>query len=165
MRIVFLTHAEFDSDGKFLYMFAHVAACFRDVHVMAVHPGSDNEKPSVLLKLQRKLWKIWNKPSVLLKKLQKIWNRGQRFGFLDTLEILSSQPLHTLLVRMNDEQMYERLRALPQPPIMPHPDRVVRVSTFNGPDAEAAIRGLKPDVLVVFGGIGILRKHIFEIAS
>jgi hypothetical protein len=50
VRIVFFTSEGFDSDELFLYMYAHVAASYNDVHIVAVCQGSSGKEGPGLVK-------------------------------------------------------------------------------------------------------------------
>jgi hypothetical protein len=149
MRIVFLTNEKFVPMEYFRYVFAHVAASFPDVHFVAVRLPRAEKNPLAL--------------GILYRKVQKVLWRAQRFGVLHTLELLTSWPLQRLIARRNWQEVDEKLRALPRPPIEPQPEKAVYVETLNGPDAAEAISRLEPDVVIRVSG-GILRRQIFGIA-
>jgi len=143
MRIVFFTSEGFESDELFLYLYANVAASFSDVHIVAVHPRSDTKE----------------RPSLLKRYLRK----ARYMGLTGTLEIFSSYPIQYLIHRRDQREVRAGLRALPRPPVNPHPETAIHVGTVNGPEAVRAIRGLEPDVIIQ-AGAGILRKQVFQIA-
>ena len=95
MRIVFLTNDKFYSSEKFRYMFANVAAAFPDVHVVAVRRPRAEDEP-LLPRLQG--------------EVRKALQRARRFGFLHSLEVLTSLPLQLFIGRRNWEEVDERLR-------------------------------------------------------
>ena len=95
MRIVFLTIDRFYSSEKFRYMFANVAASFPDGHVVAVRRPRAEDKP-LLSRLQG--------------EARKALQRARRFGFLHSLEVLTSLPLQLFIGRRNWEEVDERLR-------------------------------------------------------
>jgi folate-dependent phosphoribosylglycinamide formyltransferase PurN len=149
MRIVFYTTEGFTSNEGFRYMFAHVAASFPDVHVVAVRRPLAKRKPFALRSLYQKGQKI-------------LW-RARRSGVLHTLEFLTSRPLQLLIAQRLWQEVDERMRALPRPPREPQPEKAVYVDTVNGPDAVEAISRLEPDVVIQYNA-GILRRQVFETA-
>lgn len=148
MMVVFLTNENFHMSEKFRYVFAHVAASFREVHVVAVRRSQAENKPFL--------------PRLQGKAREHLW-RARRFGFLHTLEVLTSLPLQLLIGRRNFREMDERLRALGRPTVEPRPEKAVYVETVNGPETVEAISGLEPDV-VIQEAAGILHKQVIEIA-
>ena len=64
MRIVFLTNENFDTNEKFRYIFANVAALFGDIHVLAVRlsaagmGGMGYRRPLSFPNLYRKIRRI-----------------------------------------------------------------------------------------------------------
>ena len=147
MRIVFFTNERSISNEVFLYMFANVAASFDDVHIVAVRSTIDDS--------------FYGSFRGHSEKLRKLWR--SRTNIVNKLEFVSSYPIKRSIGARNERKALAGIRALPRPPIMPQPERVVYVDTVNGPDAEKAISDLKPDV-VIQADAGILRKQIFEIA-
>jgi len=149
MRIVFFTNESFDSSEEFRYMFAKVAASFRDVHVVAVRRSPAEKKPFSLLGAYQ--------------KVRKVLRRGRRFGVVHSLEVLTSRPLQLLIGRRNSREADKSLRELPRPPVEPQPEKARYVETVNGPDAVEAISGLEPDVIIQIKA-GILGRQVFELA-
>jgi methionyl-tRNA formyltransferase len=149
MRIVFFTNENFDSSEEFRYMFANVAASFRDVHVVAVRRSLGETKPFSLLGAYQKVRKV-------------LW-RGRQFGVVHSLEVLTSRPLQLLIGRRNLGEADKSLRELPRPPVKPQPKKANYVETVNGPDAVEAISRLEPDVIIQIKA-GILRRQVFELA-
>jgi hypothetical protein len=84
MRIVFLTREGFDSLQTFRYMFAHVAASFPDVHIVAISRSQAENKPFL----------PW-----LQDKVRTLLWKAQRFGFVHAFEVLTSYPLWVLISR------------------------------------------------------------------
>jgi folate-dependent phosphoribosylglycinamide formyltransferase PurN len=148
MRIVFLTNDTFDSSEKFRYMFANVAASFAEVHVVAVRRSRAEQMP-FLPRLQERARKV-------------LW-RVRRFGFLHTLEVLTSLPLQLFIGQRNWREVDERLRQLCRPAAELRPDKAVYVETIDGPETVEAISRLEPDV-VIQEAAGILRRQVFEVA-
>jgi methionyl-tRNA formyltransferase len=143
MRIVFFTRADCQSDALFVYMHAQVARHFHDVHIVAVRPQ--------LSKVQ-----------ALSATLSRYRNKVQRLGMLNTLEILSSYPLQLFFASQDQATVGRLLRNLPRPAVEFNQDRIVYVSTVNGPDALQAMRSLAPD-LIIQAGAGILRPRLFKL--
>jgi folate-dependent phosphoribosylglycinamide formyltransferase PurN len=148
MRVVFFTNEGFGSSEKFRYMFANVAASFLDVHVVAVR-RSQAENEQFLPRLQG--------------KARKLLRRVRRFGFLYTLEVLTSLPLQLFIGQRNWREVSERLHVLRRPAVELQPEKAVYVETVNGPETVEAISRLQPDV-VIQEAAGILRRQVFEIA-
>jgi folate-dependent phosphoribosylglycinamide formyltransferase PurN len=149
VRIVFLTNEEFDSSERFRYTFAHVAASFPDVHVVAVRRSQAEKKPFSLLTLYQKVRKV-------------LW-RVRRFGVAHALEVLTSYPFRRLIAQRFWREVKVRFRSLPSPPAKLEPEKVVYVETVNGQETVEAISRLEPDV-VIQDGAGILSRQVFEIA-
>jgi hypothetical protein len=143
MRIVFFTSEEFHSDEVFLYMFANVAASFREVFIVAVR----HQPAEGLLKHY-------------LKRVRRMWRLT---GGTSTLGRVSSYPLKQYIFNRNEREAEARLQTLPRPPVRPRADEVVYVDTINGPDAVEALRKLEPDVVIQHKA-GILQRQVFEIA-
>ena len=144
MRIVFFTREGFDTDPYFLYMYSQVAARFEDVAIVAVTPGAANNERSV--------------------RVRRWLRKFGRLGFWKALEILSSYPLQSLISRRDEADIGQGLRALPRPERKPDLQRVVSVTTVNGPDAQKALASLEPDVIIQ-SGAGILKSNIFSLAN
>jgi hypothetical protein len=147
-RIVFLTNERFGSAEDFKYMFANVAALFRDVHIVAVRRSQAEQKPFSLPGLYR--------------KIRKISKKARRCGLMYTFETITSYPLQLFILRRHWQEVDERLRALPRPTIQPGPETVTYVDTLNSPDAVKTVSRLEPDVLIQLNA-GILKRQIFEI--
>jgi hypothetical protein len=143
MRIVFFTSEEFHSDEVFLYMFANVAASFREVFIVAVRHQPVESLLKHYLKRVRKMWRLT--------------------GGTSTLGRVSSYPLKQYIFNRNEREAEARLQTLPRPPVRPRADEVVYVDTINGPDAVEALRKLEPDVVIQHKA-GILQRQVFEIA-
>jgi len=143
MRVVFFTGVGFRSDELFRYFFAHVAARYPDVHVVAVRPTGTSSGPGATLRRQ-------------LRKMR-------RLGLLPSLEILSSYPLQMWLGRRDEREVQARLRALPRPEASPDLEKVQYVGTVNGADAVSTLRALRPDIIIQ-AGAGILREPVFSLA-
>ena len=144
MRIVFFTAAEFRTNELFRYLFAHIAARFTDVHIVAVCPEHDSYH-AFKITLQRYTKKIW------------------RVGLLPGLEIMTSYPLQIWLAGRDERQVHAWLRQLPRPAVMLDPQRVQCVQTVNGTDAVRTLHALQPDIIMQ-AGAGILRQRIFTLA-
>jgi hypothetical protein len=117
MRVVFLTIEEFAADPSyepanepFRFIFANVAASFPDVHIVTARRPPRVEKKSF----------AW-----VYQKARKVVWRARRFGVLHTLELETSRPLQRLIGRRNWQEVEGKLRALPQPPIEPQPEKAV----------------------------------------
>jgi folate-dependent phosphoribosylglycinamide formyltransferase PurN len=149
MRITFFTKEDFALSEEFRYFFANVAASFRDVHVVAIRRSQAGKKPFFLRTLHQKVRKV-------------LW-RARRFGVVHTLGLLSSLPLRLLITQRDEQEINERIRALPRPPVTLQPEKAIYVETVNGPDAVEAISRLEPDVVIQVKA-GILRRQVFEIA-
>jgi folate-dependent phosphoribosylglycinamide formyltransferase PurN len=149
MRIAFFTNEDFALSEEFRYIFANVAAAFRNVHVVAIRRSKARKKPFSLC--------------VLHQKARRVLWRAQRFGVVHTLGVLTSFPLRLLIIRRNEQEINERIRALPRPPVELQPEKAIYVETVNGPDAVEAISKLEPDVVIQVKA-GILRRQVFEIA-
>jgi hypothetical protein len=145
VKIVFFTSEGFYSDEAFLYMFANVAACFRDVFILAVRRPRRPTKGS------------------LKRRLKSVRRRWRLRGGAYILEAVSSYPLKRYIWARNYREAQANVRALPRPPVRPRPDAVVYVDTVNGLDAVKALRKLEPDVVIQHHA-GILQSQIFEIA-
>ena len=148
MRIIFHTNDRFYSSEKFRYMFANAAASFPDVHVVAVRRSRAEQVP-FLPRLQERTRKV-------------LW-RVRRFGFLHTLEVLTSRPLQLFIGRRNREEVDERLRQLCRPAVELRPEKAVYVETIDGPETVEAISRLQPDV-VIQEAAGILRRQVFSMS-
>jgi hypothetical protein len=142
MRIVFFTSEGFYSDEAFSYMFASVAASFRDVFIVAVRQPAEG----------------------LLKRYFKTARRAWRWtGSVNTLEKVSSYPLRRYIWARNEREAQAKVRALPRPPVRLQPNAVIYVDSVNGPDAIETLRKLEPDVVIQYQA-GILQSQVFEIA-
>ena len=149
MRIIFFTNENFASSEEFRYIFANVAASFRDVHVVAIRRSQAREKSFSLLTLYQKIRKV-------------LW-RARRFGVAHTLGIVTSYPLQLFITQRYEQELDEGYRALHRPLAKLQPEKAVYVDTVNGPDAVEAISRLEPDVVIQVKA-GILRRQVFEIA-
>jgi methionyl-tRNA formyltransferase len=149
MRIVFFTNENFASSEEFRYIFANVAAPFRDVHVVAIRRPQAGRKPFSLLRLYQKARKV-------------LW-RARRFGVVHTWGIVTSHPLRLLITQRDEQEIEKGFRALPRPSVKLQPAKAIYVDTVNGPDAVEAISRLEPDVVIQVKA-GILRRQLFEIA-
>ncbi len=123
----------------------------RDVHVVAIRRRSQAEK-----------WALF--PLVLYSKARKVLWRARRFGIVHTLGVVTSDPLRRLITQRDEQEISERLRALPRPSVELQPEEALYyVDTVNGPDAVETISGLEPDIVIQVRA-GILRRQVFEIA-
>lgn len=144
MRIVFFTRAGCQSDALFVYMHACVAQHFHDVHIVAVRPQLSGGQS-------------------LSAALSRYRNKVQRLGVLNSLEILSSYPLQLFFAAQDHTTVERLLHKLPRPAVALDQDRIMYVSTVNGPDALRTMRSLAPD-LIIQAGAGILRPRLFKLA-
>ncbi|BBL79347.1 hypothetical protein RxyAA322_12010 [Rubrobacter xylanophilus] len=141
MRVVFFTSDRFFRNEVFRYMYAHVAAACGEAPIVAVRrPPGARSGP--------------------LDRVRKKLHAGA--GPVGVLELLASYPLQRTLGHRNDRLALAAVRALPRPAMEPLQEEALYVETVNGPDAVAALRALRPDVIVQFDA-GILRRQIFGI--
>ena len=129
MRVVFFTGAAFQTDELFRYMFAHVAARYPDVHIVAVRARVSRDGWSTTLRRH-------------LKKMR-------RLGLLPSVEILSSYPLQRWLGGRDEHEVQVAARGLPRPDVsLRSLGRAQYVETVNGADAATALGALRPDIII-----------------
>ena len=142
MRVVLFTSTSALDTELFRYLSAHVLDRFPDARVVAAD-GSAADASST-----RGRW------------LRKI----RRLGWLDTLMILSSWPLQRWLGNRDAQESERLLAALPRPARAVDRATITTVTSANGADARAALEQLQPDVIIQ-SGAGLLKPHIFKLAS
>jgi folate-dependent phosphoribosylglycinamide formyltransferase PurN len=123
-------------------MYAHLAAFWPAVEVVAVRRG----RASAGQRLSR-----------ACRKLRKL-------GLVSSLEITSSLWLRRALLRRDQAEVAERIRAIPRPDRRPLPGNVRWVSHANGADAVKTLEDLRPAILIQ-AGVGILRPCVFHIPA
>jgi folate-dependent phosphoribosylglycinamide formyltransferase PurN len=144
MRIVFFTAAAFRTDELFRYVFAHVAARFPDVHIVAVCTQRGSRR-------------------ALRTTLRRYMQKIRHLGLLSTLEIVMFYPLQLWLSRRDESRVHTLMQQLARPAVMLDTQPVQYVQTVNGGDAVHMLGALQPDIIIQ-AGAGILRPRIFTLA-
>lgn len=146
MRIAFFTRAGFEQNELFVYMYAHVAARFEDVRIVAVHDAP----AGFWLRLRRQARRAWVKRKFL--------------GLPGMIEAASSLPIKRHFTSGDARAVVLGLARLPRPPVKPDPASAVAVRSVNGHSAIRVLQAIEPDIIIQ-AGAGILRTPVLATAK